>query len=52
MKSELDELVRNGAWEVVDEIYKITSITDSKCALKIKFDDDCEAKRYKARLVT
>ena len=51
MKAELDALVENGTWEVVDEPKKGTNIVDSKWVLKIKFDADGDVKRLKARLV-
>ena len=51
MKAELDALVENGTWEVVDEPNKGTNIVDSKWVLKIKFDANGDVERFKARLV-
>uniref|UniRef100_A0AAV1TIB8 Reverse transcriptase Ty1/copia-type domain-containing protein n=1 Tax=Peronospora matthiolae TaxID=2874970 RepID=A0AAV1TIB8_9STRA len=51
MKAELDALVENGTWKVVDEPKKGTNIVDSKWVLKIKFDADGDVERIKARLV-
>ena len=46
MKAELDALVENGTWEVVDEPKTGTNIVDSKWVLKIKFDADGDVERF------
>ena len=50
MKAELNALVENGTWEVVDEPKKGTNIVDSKWVLKIKFDADGDVECFKARI--
>ena len=50
MKAELNALVENVNWEVVDESNKGTNIVDSKWVLKIKFDADSDVERFKSRL--
>ena len=51
MKAELNALVENVNWEVVDESNKGTNIVDSKWVLKIKFDADGDVVRFKTRLL-
>ena len=51
MQSELDALIKNGAWEMVDEPGKNTNVVSSKWVLKLKFGVDGDVDPFKARLV-
>ena len=51
MKAELNALVENDTWEVIDEPNKGNKIIESKWVLKIKFDADGAVEWFKARLV-
>ncbi len=51
MQEELDALVENGTWEVVDPPPKGTNVVGHKWVLKLKMDSEGAIERFKARLV-
>ncbi|DBA02790.1 TPA: hypothetical protein N0F65_006580, partial [Lagenidium giganteum] len=50
IRAELDALVENGTWEVVEQPAS-SNVVDCKWVLKIKYDSAGEIGRFKARLV-